>query len=228
MSIPASTPAAATPQVGLDSLTDLLIAGGPVMVPIGICSVLALAYAVERSLRLRRSALGLSGLGGELVPVVRAGGLERGLDLCRARPSPLARIMQIALGRWSLPPLEREKAVEDAGLREVRRLSANLRPLAVIAVIAPLLGLLGTVWGIILAFYAIAEHSAQGRPELLAGGISQALITTAAGLVVAIPSQAAFFWLKGRVERFTGSVEDLYDELSQALREKEGVADAHP
>lgn len=228
MPIPLADPAAPAPQVGLDSLTDLLIAGGPVMIPIGICSVLALAYAIERALKLRRSSLGLAGLGGELVPVVRAGGRERGLELCQARPSPLARIMQIALGRWGQPVLEREKAVEDAGLREARKLSANLRPLVVIAVIAPLLGLLGTVWGIILAFYAIAERSAQGRPEMLAGGISQALITTAAGLVVAIPCQAAYYWLKGRVERFTGSVEDLYEELAGALREREGAADAHP
>jgi biopolymer transport protein ExbB len=225
MSLP--TPPAQA-HVTLDSLTDMLITGGPLMVPIALCSVVALAYTVERALRLRRGALGLSELGGELVEVVRAGGPERGLELCRAKPSPLARVMHTALVTWNAPTLEREKAVEDAGQREVRRLSAGLRPLVVVVANAPLLGLLGTVWGMILSFGAIAQQSGLGRPELLADGIRQALVTTAAGLAIAIPTQAAYFWLKGRIERFVRAAEDLYAQLGETLR---GIAEApraHP
>lgn len=214
--------------VTLDSLTDMLISGGPVMVPIGLCSVVALAYTVERALRLRRGPLGLSELGGELVEVVRAGGPERGLELCRAKPSPLARVMHTALASWSAPVLEREKAVEDAGQREVRRLTAGLRPLVVVVAIAPLLGLLGTVWGMILSFGAIAQQAGLGRPELLADGIRQALVTTAAGLAVAIPTQAVYFWLKGRIERFVRATEDLYAQLGQTLRGLGEAGRAHP
>ena len=211
-----------------DSLTEMLVSGGPLMLPIALCSVVALAYTLERALRLRRGALGLSELGGELVEVVRAGGPERGLELCRAKPSPLARVMHTALSTWGAPVLEREKAVEDAGQREVRRLSAGLRPLVVVAAIAPLLGLLGTVWGMILAFSAIAQQAGLGRPELLADGIRQALVTTAAGLAIAIPTHAAYFWLRGRIERFARAAEDLYLQLGETLR---GIAEApraHP
>jgi len=225
MSLPAQI---AQTSVTLDSLTEMLISGGPVMVPIGLCSVVALAYTVERALRLRRAALGLSELGGELVEVVRAGGPERGLELCRAKPSPLARVMHTALATWSAPTLEREKAVEDAGQREVRRLVAGLRPLVVVVAIAPLLGLLGTVWGMILSFGAIAQQAGLGRPELLADGIRQALVTTAAGLAVAIPTQAVYFWLKGRIERFVRAAEDLYAQLGETLRGLGEAGRAHP
>jgi biopolymer transport protein ExbB len=214
--------------VTLDSLTEMLVSGGPLMVPIGLCSVVALAYTLERALRLRRAALGLSELGGELVEVVRAGGPERGLELCRAKPSPLSRVMHTALSTWGAPVLEREKAVEDAGQREVRRLSAGLRPLVVVAAIAPLLGLLGTVWGMILAFSAIAQQAGLGRPELLADGIRQALVTTAAGLAIAIPTHAAYFWLKGRIERFARAAEDLYLQLGETLRGIAEAPHAHP
>jgi len=215
-------------MAGLDSLTEMLLDGGPLMVPIALCSVVALAYTVERALRLRRRPLGLADVGGEIVEVVRAGGRERGLELCTAKPSPLSRVLHTALARWSEPRLEREKAVEDAGLREVRRLSAGLRPLVVVAAIAPLLGLLGTVWGMILAFSSIAQQDGLGRPEMLAGGISQALITTAAGLAIAIPTHAAYFWLKGRIERFARTSEDLYGELARALTGEGEDSRAHP
>jgi biopolymer transport protein ExbB len=116
--------------------------------------------------------------------------------------------------------LEREKAVEDAGARELARLNSHLRPLAIVAVLAPLLGFLGTVFGMIQAFITIALREGLGRPELLAAGISQALVTTAAGLCVAIPAQAAYFWFRGRVERFGRRVEDLYLELDEALAKR--------
>lgn len=221
---PSMIPAPPAPQAGLESVTEMLVAGGPLMVPIGFCSVVALTYVVERALRLRRAPLGMTEVGEELVPVVRAGGVQRGKELCMSKPSPLARVMQAALEGWGTPPLEREKKVEDAGAREVRRLSANLRPLVVVAAIAPLLGLLGTVWGMISAFSSIASADGLGRPEVLAAGIGQALITTAAGLAIAIPTHAAYFWLKGRIERFARRSEDLYAELIEILS-ADGEAD---
>ena len=108
-----------------------------------------------------------------------------------------------------------EKAVEDAGSREARRLTAKLKPLVVVAGIAPLLGLFGTVWGMIEAFSSIALQDGLGKPELLASGIAQALITTAAGLAIAIPTQAAYFYLRSRVDRFVRSTEDVYLELAE-------------
>ncbi len=215
---PSSATVAAPAQAGLDSVFDMVIGGGPIMIPIALCSVIALAYTVERWLRLRASALGTNGFGGELLMAVKEGGAERGLALCAERDQPLARVVRAALVAWSAPFLEREKAVEDAGAREVRRLSANLKPLVAIGMIAPLLGLLGTVWGMILAFSTIAVQDGLGKPEVLASGISQALITTAAGLTIAIPTQAAYYYLKGRIERFSRSAEELYGKVTESLQ----------
>lgn len=217
----APSPAAAqTGAVGggeLGSLYQILVSGGPIMIPIGLCSVVALTFAVERWLRLSSRSLGTHGFERELLGAIEVGGAERGLAYCREHPTALARVMQPALARFGAPFLEREKLVEDAGQREVRQMSANLRPLTVIYMIAPLLGLLGTVWGIIIAFSEIALGDAQGRPELLANGISQALVTTAAGLVIAIPTQVVYYYFRGRIDRFARRAEELYGQITSRL-----------
>ncbi|MEM7308199.1 MAG: MotA/TolQ/ExbB proton channel family protein [Planctomycetota bacterium] len=212
---PAAEPA--TPPVVLDSVFDMVMNGGPLMVPIALCSVVALAYTVERSVRLRPGELGTKRLGRDILDAVERDGPQAGLKVCKERKKPLARILGAGLGRFGSPMMEVEKAVEDAGEREVRRLSANLRPLVVVGMIAPLLGLLGTVWGMIEAFSSIALQDGLGKPELLASGISQALITTAAGLAIAIPAQAIYYFFRGRIDRFVRSSEDLYLELEQKL-----------
>jgi biopolymer transport protein ExbB len=201
----------------LDSLFDIAVAGGPLMIPIAACSVVALAYMVERSVRLRTTRLGTARFGSQLVTSVREGGAKRGLEECLKSRTPLARILAAGLQRADRPHAEREKAAEDAGLREVRRLSVGMRPLVVVTTIAPLLGLLGTVWGMILAFSNIALQDAIGKPEHLASGISQALITTAAGLVVAIPTQAVYYYFRSRIDRFARLAEDVQAELELAL-----------
>ena len=218
MALGSAAPAAAQAPTGLDSLFDLVVSGGPLMIPLALCSVIALAFVVERWLRLSPGRLGGGGFARDLVAAVRDGGVPRGLALCEERRSkPLARIMSAALSRWNAPFLEREKSVEDAGTREVKQLAINLRPLVVITTIAPLLGLLGTVWGMILAFANIGLHEGMGKPEMLAYGISQALVTTAAGLAIAIPTQAAYFYLKSKVDRFARHSEELYDDVSKSL-----------
>ena len=215
---PATTlaePAAAAPE--LNSVFDMVMNGGPLMVPIALCSIVALAYSVERSIRLRPSELGTQRLGRDILAAVDQGGPAAALEVCQTKPKPLARILGAGLVRFTRAHPEVEKAVEDAGEREVKRLSANLRPLVVIGMIAPLLGLLGTVWGMIEAFSSIAFQGGLGKPELLASGISQALVTTAAGLAIAIPTQAAYYYFRGRIDRFVRNTEDLYLELDEKL-----------
>lgn len=219
--VPDPVPASAAPQAlaaaPLDSVFDMLLAGGPVMVPLALCSLLAATYGIERAFGLRSKALGIDGFEHELVAAVRAGGVARGVELCGQRATPAARVVKSALVRWGAPFVEREKAVEDAGLREVRALGANLKPLMYVAMLAPLLGFLGTVYGMIVAFTTVALQQGLGRPEMLAAGISQALITTAAGLTIAVPAQVAYYWLRARVERFARRVEELYANVVEAL-----------
>ncbi len=218
------SPAQAVPPVQLDSLFDIALSGGPLMWPIACLSVVALAFVVERGVRLRDRELGSLPYARTILDALVAGGAARALEACEREPRPLGRILRSGLVRAQRPALEREKAVEDAGARELARLNARLRPLAIISVLAPLLGFLGTVFGMIQAFLEIAMKDGLGRPELLAAGISQALVTTAAGLCVAIPAQAAFFWFRGRVERFKRRTEDIYVELDETLARAPGQA----
>jgi len=210
--------AAAAPTLKLDSLLDYVVAGGVFMWPIGLCSVVALMYIVERWLRLRPGRLGTERFGREVVSAVKAGGPAAGLAVCEKSPSSLGRILAIGLRNWTIPFAEREKAVEDAGVREVKDLSHNLKPLVIVSNLAPLLGLLGTVWGLTIAFLSIASNSGLGKPEQLANGIAQALITTIGGLVVAIPALVAFYWLKAKVERLARRAEAVYAAMCEALR----------
>jgi len=216
-------PAAEGARQGLVSLYDMLIDGGPLMIPIGLASVVALAYTVERLLRLSRRSLGTAALAREVTTAVREGGAGRGLEVCERARKPLARILGAGLARVARAGAtaddELERAAEDAGRREVKRLTSELRPLVVVAMIAPLLGLLGTVWGMIEAFGAIASSEGLGKPEVLASGISQALITTAAGLAVAIPTQAVYYFFRSRIDRFARLVEDAQEELERILFE---------
>jgi len=215
LSIP--TPAEPAAQATMESMLDLAMAGGPLMIPIAACSVVALAFSVERWLRLRPAYLGTARFGRSVVAAVQDTGVSSAIDLCETKRYPLARILRAGLRRAKDPFLAREKAVEDMAAGEVKRLSANLRPLLLVWLIAPLLGLLGTVWGMIEAFSEIATEAGLGRPELLATGIYQALATTAAGLAVAIPAVVAHHYLKGRIEAFARRSEDLYRELDEAM-----------
>ena len=200
----------------MESLYDLILSGGPIMVPIGLCSIVALGFATERWVRLRAGLLGSTQFGRRVVTAVKEGGPGAGLELCEKTRSPLGRILSAGLARAQQPFLEREKAVEDVAANEVRRLGANLRPLLLVWLIAPLLGLLGTVWGMIEAFSSISIGGI-GRPELLASGIYQALTTTAAGLTVAIPAIVMHHYLKGRIETFARRSEEVYREVDREM-----------
>jgi biopolymer transport protein ExbB len=211
----------------MPSLWELIKSGGPLMWPIGACSVVALAYAVERWLALTRSKLGSERFAQSAVDTLKTSGTGAALELCRKEGTPLARILISALSNASASAGAREKRVEEVATAEVRKLSANLKPLLVIYVVAPLLGLLGTVWGLIQAFATIAVKQGLGKPELLANGVYQALVTTAAGLTVAIPTVVIYYYLKGRVEGFARRTEALYTEIDHSLVPPE-IAHANP
>jgi biopolymer transport protein ExbB len=206
------------PAVKLDSLYDFIVASGPIMWPLGLCSVVALAFTVERWLRLQRGAIGSRRFGESIVEALKSGGKPAALAACAAKKNALARILQAGIDRLEGGAPAIEKAIEDAGSREVRRMTSSLRPLASVVTIAPLLGLLGTVWGMVEAFSNIALKGGMGKPELLASGISQALITTVAGLVIAIPTQAIYYWFKGRIDGFVKDVEDLHGTIDAVVR----------
>ena len=217
-------------QVGLDgaaqSLFDIAERGGPVMVPIALCSVIALAFAVERWIALRRSSLGTPRFARELVDSVKSGGARAGLERCGPKSPVLGRVLAVGLERAHWNHQERESAVGDMAATQMRRLAHNLRPLLIVYLVAPLLGLLGTVWGMIESFGEIALQAGLGKPELLASGIYQALTTTAAGLVVAIPAIVLHHLLKGRLENFARLVEDTQRDVEAVLMAPRAASEA--
>lgn len=215
--------AAETSGIAVQSVWDFIVKGGPVMIPIGLASLLAVAVIIERAMSLRRRRVipadFLPGL--ELAWRGPGGSTERALSHCRDDGSPLANILAVAIQRVDEPVEQLEKHVEQAGQREVLALRRHLRALAVIASIAPLLGLLGTIFGMIRAFQTVASSAAAlGRTELLAKGIYEAMITTAAGLVVAIPVLVAYHWLVARVDRLVLEI----DQMTVAFIERHVLA----
>ena len=183
------------------SLLDLLVKGGPVMIPIGLCSVLALAFTIERLISLKREKviprIFLDGLAGAFGG---ARDIDEGMAYCAEHPSPLSNIFKSGLNRLPQGPEAMEKAIEDAGGREVAKMKRSLKPLSVIANVAPLLGLLGTVYGLITAFQTATAGGAEDKANTLATGIYEALVTTAAGLTLAIPVLIVYALLNTKVD----------------------------
>lgn len=203
--------------VALPSVWDLVKSGGPLMWPLGLCSVVALAYTVERWIALRDARLGDARLARAVLSAAKDGGVQRAAAITASKQSALARILDRAFALSNAGPEEREREVEDFATGEVKRLSWNLKPLLLVYLVAPLLGLLGTVWGLIECFASIATQQGLGRPDVLASGVYQALVTTAAGLTIAIPTLVAYTYLKSRIERFARVAEELYGEVERAL-----------
>ncbi len=158
---------------------------------------------------------------------LREGQLSRddALKLCDENKSPVAEVFGAAVRKWGRPSVEVEQAIIDAGERVTNGLRRYVRLFNGVSTISPLLGLLGTVLGMISAFNTIVTAGAMGRPELLAGGIAQALLTTAAGLTVAIPALIAYLYFISRVDQLIITIDslgqqvvDLISAESQATR----------
>jgi biopolymer transport protein ExbB len=197
--------------------------GGPLMYPILLCSLLSLAIILERLIALqRRKVIPLQVLK-ELQNCWNRGEIHAILPLCQQSESPLTKILAAGFRRIGLGLLETERAIEGAGQHEVSLLTANLRMLGAVGVITPMLGLLGTVTGMIKAFENIAQSGA-GNPNLVASGIAEALTTTAAGLIVAIPSLAAYHFFRGRIDRLIYEIEEIANTLLAGLHEKEPLS----
>jgi biopolymer transport protein ExbB len=190
---------------------ELVTAGGWLMVPIIACSIIAFAIIVERLWTLRVKRV----IPRQLVAEVWDQARERKLNIERLQElrtgSPLGRILAAGLLNRNASREIMKESIEDTGRHVVHELERYINTLGTIAAISPLLGLLGTVIGMIQVFSTITTAGV-GNPGALAGGISQALITTAAGMVVAIPSLMAYRYFRGKVDMLVIRMEQ------QALR----------
>jgi len=198
------------------TIFQLITRGGWLMAPIILASVLGLAFIFERFIGLRHSRALPAALYDEIADLAGRGETERAEAACREGASPLSRVLRSVLLVADGTRMEMESSLENEGARVVWELRRNGKALGVIAGVAPLLGLLGTVWGMIQAFDTFARYARiQGVPptEQLAKGINKALITTAAGLVVAIPCLLFHHYFRGRADTLVREMEDQGLEL---------------
>jgi biopolymer transport protein ExbB len=193
------------------NLLQIFQAGGPVMYPIALSSLLLFAFTFERMVSLRRNRIIPGPFVTRFLEQLKDGHLDRdsALKLCEENRAPIAQVFAGAVRKWGRPSVEVEQAVIDSGERAVTDLRKYLRLINAISNLAPLLGLLGTVTGMIGSFNLIATAHAMGKPELLASGIGEALITTAAGLFVAIPATIIYLYLVSRVDKLIGDIDAL-------------------
>jgi len=218
----ASQPAAARePLIPTGNLLATIRDGGILMVPLLGCSFLLAVFGIERAVSLRTGRVVPRLFVTRLVEQVQSRQIARGeaLDACEENGSPAARVFAAAVRRWGRPQVEIEQAAIDACEREINHLRRYRRIFNGVATIGPLLGLLGTVFGLIRSFNDVAGAGAMGRPDLLARGFGEALITTAMGLLVAIPAMVLHWIFTSRVDRLAMRLDEtcqqVIDEISQ-------------
>ncbi len=200
-----------------ETYLDFAVAGGYLMIPIGLCSVLLVAFFVERLLAIRRSRVLPKGFVAAIESASNGSPLdvEKVESACDSHPSSASRILRAALGKIGEPREEIESAVNNAAQREIHSLKRYTRLFSIIAAVTPLIGLLGTVTGMIQAFREVAIQGL-GSGQALAPGIYKALVTTAAGLLVAIPALIAYHWLRSRIDNYVQSIDNLVVDFVEA------------
>lgn len=206
-------------KIPTKNLLDVMHEGGPLMYPIGLCSFVLFIFVFERFISLRRGRIIPRPFVKRILEQLREGQLDRekALHLCEENRSPVAIVFGTAVKKWGRTSVEVEQAILDAGERVTNQLRRHLRLFSGISQVSPLLGLLGTVLGMIASFNAISTSDAMGQKELLAGGIAQALLTTAAGMIVAIPALMAYLYFVSRVDGLITEIDALGQQLVELI-----------
>ncbi|NQT90078.1 MAG: MotA/TolQ/ExbB proton channel family protein [Candidatus Omnitrophica bacterium] len=202
---------------------EMVVKGGPIMYPILLCSIIAMAIVIERVYHLYRARIDTRKFMDDIANVLRRNKIVEAIEMCDNTPGPIAHILKAGILKHDRPRQEIKESIEEAGLYEVPRMEKNLTALATIAHIAPLLGLLGTVVGMVGCFQVIQAKSTSFNPVSpgdLAGGISQALVTTVAGLAVAIPVYVAYNYLVSRVNNLVLDMERSATDLINILTQR--------
>lgn len=200
------------------SLLSLLIQGGYVMIPIAILSVIAIYVIAERWQFLKNSSMDSEPFLRSVEGMLRAGETRSALNHCEQVNKPLGRILKQGIKRLGRPIADIEEGIKNAGKKEIFMLEKRMDWLATIAGVAPLIGFLGTVTGMIQAFMQIQSLQGNVNPSVLAGGIWEALITTAAGLAVGIFAYFFYNYLLSRINRMVFELEMATTEFIELLQ----------
>jgi biopolymer transport protein ExbB len=204
-------------RCGMEGLWNALVKGGWILVPIGICSLVSIAVVLERLYTLRRARIVPWRTVEEVKRELIRSRIGDALELCQKSWHPVSRILEAGILKHREPRAAIKEAMEDAGRQEVEILERHLDLLAFIANFTPLLGLLGTVLGLIRIFGVLHDVKNVGDPSVMAGGVAEALVNTAAGLAVAIPALFFHHHFQKRAQRFTLRMEKVALEVLEIL-----------
>ena len=214
------------PERGM-SLGELFTAGGPLMYVLAAISVVALALVIYCFVVLRPDSLMPRGFRREIIAKINAGAWGDVRAACIDKPSPLSEIVLAALEHAEsapkLDPSLLKDVIEGEGSRQAIDIQGEAQYLLDVAVVAPMVGLLGTVFGMIRAFNVVALDMAKAKPMLLASGVSEALITTAAGLIIGIPAMIFFAYFRGRASKLVSRLEATGSEILTAFLRARGA-----
>lgn len=201
-------------------LLDLLIKGGYMMIPLYLLFILAIFIFFERLITLRKASTTSTHLMDQVKVLVQSGQTEKAKILCAGEHTPVANMIAKGIERIGSPLKNIEVAIENVGKIEIYKLEKNLTLLATVSGAAPMIGFLGTVTGMIQAFIAIAQEEGMVSPKLLSQGIYEAMITTAAGLVVGIIAYLGYNYLVSQVSKLVHNMEYTSVEFIDLLQDK--------
>ncbi|MBA2407854.1 MAG: MotA/TolQ/ExbB proton channel family protein [Chitinophagales bacterium] len=188
------------------SVLDLIMKGGWIMVPLAILSVIAVFFAIERFLVIRRASRIDQNFMSNIRDYLLNGKMEPAVMLCRNTNTPIARLLGKGIKRIGKPIKEVESAVESEGRLEIYKLDRNMNYLAIIAAIAPMMGFVGTIAGVIKIFYNISVEKVISI-DVIAGGLYEKMITSAAGLLIGIMAYICFNLLNNMIDRVSYMLE---------------------
>ncbi len=215
----ASAATGALPTEETLSLLDLAFKGGPIMVPIALCSVIAVYIIFERYFAIKKSSKSDPNFMNNIRDFISNGNIDAARSLCKNTDSPIARMVEKGVSRIGKPLGDIEKAIENVGNIEVVKMEKGLSLLATVAGAAPMLGFLGTVTGMIKAFYNMSKAGKTIDISLLSGGMYEAMVTTVAGLIVGIFALVSYNLLSAMVEQVVFKMETSSIEFMDLLQE---------
>ncbi|GAB4295200.1 MAG: MotA/TolQ/ExbB proton channel family protein [Ignavibacteriaceae bacterium] len=209
------------------NLFSIFLKGGLLMWPILLCSVIGLAVIIDRYIVIRKARINIPAFIVRLRGLIKKNDISGAISYCMEEKSPSANIIRKGLSKYKFGHQRVKEAIENAGRQEISKLEKGLTVLATIAGVAPLLGFLGTVTGMISAFMTIEDLAGAANPSDLAGGIWEALTTTAFGLIVGIPALAFYNYFLSAVKKLVSDMETVANDVIDVIQDKAtGTADA--
>ena len=199
---------------------EMILAGRYMMIPISLASLVGLAVLIERFIVLNQRRIVVPEIAEAVETLSASDDLRVAYAICERRPGPFANIVRAGLDHADNDWTVIRDVLQETGRQEATRLTRRLGVLETVAAVSPLLGLLGTVLGMIRTF-AVVSSTGLGNPETLSSGISEAMVTTAAGLIIGIPALVAYNWLNGRADRIIFELEFYSSKVLDTLRRRQ-------